>query len=229
MLKRALAPLTLQCMRRWVPTSAPGGEEAARDVAVLDGRDLRLRALAWADVTVGDARRIVKAASAAVGGPLSKGVLRMVEVGAGSGFVAWMLERFSEPPHEVAVEAFDSQCGKTHVGAWMRQKGVFPWSDKVLQGGVEDAVVTMRQAHALFLVWPESDNPMAADALAAFEKARGSGEGSVLVYVGEDEGGETADGDFFAAVRANWTELESWELDGTPGTHVRVYKQQMHR
>ena len=84
-------------------------------------------------------------------------------------------------------------------------------------------------AEAPAVVLPKPKKPRSKAQLAAFEKARGSGEGSVLVYVGEDEGGETADGDFFAAVRANWTELESWELDGTPGTHVRVYKQQMHR
>lgn len=72
------------------------------------------------------------------------------------------------------------------------------------------------EADALLLVWPEGDSPMAADTLARFG-------GTVLAYIGEDEGGETADASFFAAVAAGWDEVASWEIEGTPGTHARVY------
>ena len=101
-------------LRRWAPTAdVSEGGEADRDVAVLDGRDMRLRAMAWADVRVDDAKRLSTAARAALSASGSvTGVdgrgMQWVEVGAGSGFVALLLEKYSDGEGGDRVRAYDS-------------------------------------------------------------------------------------------------------------------------
>jgi len=61
----------------------------------------------------------------------------------------------------------------------------------------------------LFLCWPSYNDPFAAEALTAFQ-------GKYLIYIGEAEGGCTADDKFFELLSENWTRLEyisipSWD------------------
>jgi hypothetical protein len=124
---------------------------------------------------------------------------RIVELGAGRGYWAGQLSRAGlvvdayelEPPDRIENVSFPQVKGQIDV--WYSVDGLAElridgWSDSVL-----------------FLCWPPGwGNPMASEALAAFELAGGDR----LVYIGEPKGGKTGDNAFFDALSARWT-LES--------------------
>ncbi|MBY8856034.1 hypothetical protein K7711_06055 [Nocardia sp. CA2R105] len=142
----------------------------------------------------------------------------VVELGAGRGYWASRLrdagltvEAYdSHPPDRAENVSFTRAAGQPDV--WFP---VAP-SDNAPAHSPDDV---------LFLCWPPGwDNPMASDALAAFE----STGGRHLVYIGEPQGGKTADTLFFDALTSGWT-LKSedphyvswWNLTDTAQTWVR--------
>lgn len=108
------------------------------------------------------------------------GLGTIVEIGAGSGYWASLLAR-----HGATVHAFDN-------ASW----GLPPRWYPVQRGG---AVAAGRvDADALLLCWPPYDNRMAANALRAFQ-------GPIVAYIGEGEGGCTADDAFHATLERSWS------------------------
>ncbi|MEV0344077.1 hypothetical protein AB0H49_34210 [Nocardia sp. NPDC050713] len=120
---------------------------------------------------------------------------RLVELGAGRGYWARLLADRgidvaafdSEPPNLAENVSFPRANGQLDV--WHPVKEV---------GGVSDV---LGPDSVLFLCWPPGwDNPMASDALDAFERAGGDR----LVYIGEPRGGKTGDEPFFDRLASGW-------------------------
>lgn len=121
----------------------------------------------------------------------------IAEMGAGTGYWAHLLRS-----RGVEVEAFDT----------------FPkddprW-DKPKLGTHE--ILKSYPSHSLLLCWPPFRSSMAADCLNAFS-------GQMLIYVGEAEGGCTADDDFFGIVREEFSLRKKIEILNWPNIHDAVW------
>jgi SAM-dependent methyltransferase len=147
---------------------------------------------------------------------------RIVEIGAGTGYWAMLLTQCGCDVVAYDTEPYqNSQADNNH----------FP----IEVGGPEKA--QQHSDRALFLCWPPYDEPMATDALLAYE-------GDTLIYIGESSGGCTADKDFFALLGetfydviddeyvekkhdTNWTLVEEIDIPQWDGIHdgVYIYKQ----
>lgn len=110
----------------------------------------------------------------------------VIEVGAGTGYWAWQLSQSG-----VDVRAYDIAPGGNH---WCGTVQYHP----VLLGEAE--VASLYGDRALFLCWPPYDQPLAADALRAYD-------GDLLIHAGEGEGGCTGDDDFYRLLSSEWTEI----------------------
>ena len=124
----------------------------------------------------------------------------VVELGAGRGYWAALLHNVGVP-----VDAYDSQPPDSTENASFGQAA--GQSDVWHRVGNLDqyAARSPGQSDVLLLIWPPGwGDPMASEALAAFEAAGGQR----LVYIGEPQGGKTGDDAFFDALTAGWT-LES--------------------
>lgn len=119
----------------------------------------------------------------------------VVEIGAGSGYWAWMLSQLGVKVaawdlHPIGVEGtwfseeFMLKRNVPTDGPLTPYHPVNVGGPEVLKGDYAD--------HVLFLCWPTMD-PWAAEAVRNFE-------GDTIIYIGEDPGGCTADSDFFALV-----------------------------
>jgi hypothetical protein len=142
-------------------------------------RDLTRR-FSWA-IPNADA---VRALSAFVG---ARGI---VEVGAGTGYWAWLLRQAGSdvlatdaaPPREV----LDHNVWHPRARPWV----------SIAQGDAAEAAAAYPD-RCLLLCWPPSTNDMAAHALAAYR-------GDAVAYVGEPPGGATATLPFHEALDAEW-------------------------
>jgi hypothetical protein len=123
----------------------------------------------------------------------------ILELGAGRGYWAAQLSRAGltvhafelEPPDVVQNVSFPQEIGQADV--W------YPVS------GLSDLSLNDCSDHVLLLCWPPGwGNTMASEALTAFESAGGDR----LIYIGEPQGGKTADDAFFTGLSARWM-LES--------------------
>ena len=141
------------------------------------------------------------------------------ELGAGRGYWAAQLSRAGqdvsayelEPPDQADNVSFPRATGQEAV--WYSVNGL----DRL---HLDD-----RSGQVLFLCWPPGwENPMASDALNAFE----SSGGDRLVYIGEPRGGKTGNSAFFDALEDRWR-LETtdpqfvswWNLSDTAQGWVR--------
>jgi len=105
---------------------------------------------------------------------------KVVEMGAGSGYWAWLLSQLN-----VEVDAWDAnpEASITEGTPWEHK-----WFN--VQEGTPEVLSDNRYIDwTLLLVWPPLSDPMATNALKAFS-------GSQVVYVGENGEGCTADGEF---------------------------------
>lgn len=129
----------------------------------------------------------------------------VLELGAGRGYWADQLTREGvvvdayelEPPDTLENVSFPQAAGQDDVWHSVR------------------SMADLRYEHSadrvLFLCWPPGwENPMASEALAAFESAGGER----LVYVGEPRGGKTGDTAFFDALASRW------KLDSSDRSYV---------
>lgn len=107
----------------------------------------------------------------------------VVEPGAGSGYWAWQLRQAG-----VDVAAYDPYEVEDNPYT-LRE-----WTTVLRDGHGAPAHHPDR---ALFLCWPDYDNPWAAHSLASYR-------GDLLIYAGEGEGGCCADDSFFKLLDAEW-------------------------
>jgi len=117
------------------------------------------------------------------------------ELGAGRGYWAAQLSHAGldvsayelEPPDRADNVSFPQAIGQEAV--WYTVNGL------------DHLHLDDRSGQVLFLCWPPGwENPMASDALNAFE----SSGGDRLVYVGEPRGGKTGNSAFFDALEGRW-------------------------
>lgn len=140
----------------------------------------------------------------------------VVEMGAGAGYWARCLRE-----RGVDVLAYD-RCGED----WRR------WFPEVARRGhmwttvVESDVHVLRAIsdRSLLLVWPNCNSSFATRALAAYA-------GNVVIYVGEGEGGCTADDRFHRLVGRFWEQIEEVAIPQWYGIHdwLSIYRRRESR
>lgn len=137
----------------------------------------------------------------------------LIEIGAGTGYWASLIEQ--RGGDVVCFDKHPPQGITSDEANWhAAQKPFHP----VAQGGPDDAA--RYPERTLFLCWPPYDDPMGADAIAAYYEAGGR----QVAYIGEPGGGCTGDdemaamlgigpsgddGQFFAVVDS--CDVNSWE------------------
>jgi len=124
----------------------------------------------------------------------------IVEIGAGVGYWAWLLRR-----KDVDVVAYDSHpTSQTHN----RYHHENPQWTEVLRGNASDAAKHPR--HALLLCWPPVGEPMASDALAAYQ-------GNHVIHIGAS--GITGDHAFHRELIDSFTPVETHVPPRWPNVH----------
>ena len=163
--------------------TAPADVRARATVAGLD-RGALSRRYSWSIPSPGDIAWI----AATVG---ARGV---VEPGAGGGYWAWLMRAAG-----IDTLAYDPFPASTANGYAKRAY------TEVERG--DDSVAARHATRALFLCWPNNNDPWAARALTAYR-------GDMLIYAGQQAGGSTADDAFFGILD------QGWQHDGTSPAHV---------
>lgn len=110
----------------------------------------------------------------------------LLEVGAGAGYWARLLRLCG-----VDVRATDAQAQVEHNG-WT---GHYRWSEVTPADAVESAASA--PDHALALIWPPPGDPMAVQALRAYQ-------GPAVLYIGDSPGGLCATPAFFTELKTRW-------------------------
>lgn len=123
----------------------------------------------------------------------------IIEIGAGTGYWAWMLEHVGAD-----VLAFDYKLTDNDY----TEEGVF-WTE-VRHG--DETEPGNHPERALLLCWPPYDSDMGINCLHAYE-------GHTLAYVGEHYGGCCANDAFFAELDHHWEQVEEYGLPQWYGMH----------
>ncbi|MEY9860650.1 hypothetical protein ABH935_006287 [Catenulispora sp. GAS73] len=163
--------------------SAPAEVRERAVVAGLDRAALSRR-YSWSIPSPGDIAWI----RATVG---ARGV---VEPGAGGGYWAWLMRAAG-----IDTLAYDPFPASTANGYAKRAYTAVEPGD--------DSVAALHADRALFLCWPNNDDPWAARAVTAYR-------GDMLIYAGREAGGSTADDRFFELL------ADGWEHTGASADHV---------
>lgn len=121
----------------------------------------------------------------------------IVEVGAGTGYWAWLLGQAG-----CIVRAFD------------REPNQPPRWSEIDRGGSE--VLRQSDAETLLLCWPPYQDAMAFDCLMAFR-------GRTVAYVGEGYGGRTGNDAFHAELERTWKLERTVAIPQWPGFHDRLW------
>ena len=163
--------------------SAPAEVRERAVVAGLD-RGALSRRYSWSIPSPGDITWI----AATVG---ARGV---VEPGAGGGYWAWLMRAAG-----IDTLAYDPFPASTANGYAKRAYTAVEPGD--------DSVAARHADRALFLCWPNNNDPWAARAVTAYR-------GDMLIYAGQEAGGSTADDRFFDVLAGGW------EHTGASAEHV---------
>lgn len=161
---------------KWSPESFPfkalksGGE-------VKNDRHEMVRKWAWAIPSPDVLALIVRTLN-------GQGV---VEIGAGTGYWAWQLTQLG-----VSVVAYDHEPPDQGNNYYHGRRDTFY---PVIKATAE--VAGAHPDRALFLCWPPYDEPMAADALRAYQ-------GNTVIYIGEGSSGCTGDEEFHNMLEKEW-------------------------
>jgi hypothetical protein len=129
----------------------------------------------------------------------------IVELGAGTGYWAYLLRN-----RGVDIVAYDLAPPGQAPNDYKFEPRT--WTE-VQKGGVE--ILEQYAERALFLCWPGYQVTFAADALSRFT-------GNVLIYVGEDAGGHTANAAFFERLTHEWVLEEQVAIPQWSGAHDRL-------
>jgi hypothetical protein len=136
------------------------------------------------------------------------GDLQVLEIGSGRGLWAALLQArgVDVMPTDMNVTRTDGQQDIT-VDTYTH----------VHELSHTEALERFPDCHALMLVWPPYNEPMAAEALSRFK-------GDMLIYVGEDSWGCTGDKAFHEDLAENWECVENfYELQSWDGIHDSLY------
>lgn len=159
-----------------------------QDLLAFKAREQTIRDYAFSVPTPDAIRTVVKFAP------------RIVEIGAGTGYWAKLLKDAG-----AEVVAFDSVEPGAHNDYFARsQKGqkIGRWFP--VQFGTEPDLRDHKD-RALFMAWPPYEAPMARVSVETWG-------GDIVIYVGESEGGCTADDSFFALLNTDFEEVECVQI-----------------
>lgn len=134
----------------------------------------------------------------------------VVEIGAGSGYWSWLLERAGG-----SVTAYDSfiflNGTDERPPLWDRKK-YEPWL-KVIKGGPDS--LRDHPEHTLLLCWPDHEPGIRMDAEAAEKHS-----GTWLIYVGEvGPSRRTGSDEFFTRLASHYVLEDTMEIPRWPGHH----------
>ena len=132
----------------------------------------------------------------------------IVEIGAGSGYWAYLLRE-----RGVDIIAYDVHPLDSHAKENRWHTDHKPWTS-VLQGA--ERSVKKHADRSLFLCWPPYSSDMASKALAAYKD-------NTVIYVGEGGGGCTADDAFHAELDSDWKQIEEVNIPHWEGVHDRLF------
>lgn len=147
-------------------------------------------------------------------------ILKVVEIGAGTGYWAWMLTQCG-----IDVNAYDlnpPSAGGNHWHCSDENATGVEWHPVKL-GDARDLAEPENQTRALFLCWPPYDTSMGEEVLRAYQ-------GNTVIYIGETCGGCNAGDGFFDLLDKGWEMAESgplhqwWGLHDTMTVYVRKVK-----
>jgi hypothetical protein len=190
-----------QARHPWDQGMFVGGYDTPRDrEAALSRHDLTSR-FAW---TVTDPDTVAFVVEHA--GP------RVIDPLAGSGYWAWLLRQ-----HGADVAASDlNPPGENTKNQWHRGETTHT---EVVAADAVDAVTVLGDDRVLLLSWPPYDDPIGANALAAYLGPR-------VIYIGEGESGCCGDDDMCSAIRTGWHEVAEHRPVQWYGMHdyVTVYE-----
>lgn len=145
--------------------------------------------------------------------------LPVLEVGAGTGYWAWMLDEAG-----VRVAAYDECPPHLAINAYFTKDS--PVYFDVRFGEANDVVRSWSLAsdlsgkpYALMLVWPDYNERFAYDALRLYN-------GDTFIYVGEGSGGCTGDDAFHDLLREKWTEQVEIDIPqwGGMNDYMTIYR-----
>lgn len=164
-------------------------------VAVKDGRTYEARRelvkrYAWAIPTARVIRQLARFSP-------------IVEVGAGTGYWAWMLKQAG-----AHVLPYDLPTPEPCQVSSQR------WTELLVGTGQE--VADRHSDCTLFICWPTYDDPWSGEALATYR-------GSRVVYVGEGSGGCTGDKVFHEMLDTQWEERIRLDIPQWEGIHDAVW------
>ena len=192
---------------RKIETAREGGSLPMRDHAAFMARDVLTKEYSWAIPTEEAIGEICTQC-------LTWRLRSLISIGAGTGFWEHLIqvEMGKREPH-FGVEAWDSHPPRGGENSYHHTREWHP----ILEGDVGAPSSALcaslaRDDSALFLCWPPYAKPVAADALRLFG-------GKLVVYLGEGEGGCTADDAFHRMLRQGWQRISEADLPQWPGIH----------
>lgn len=152
----------------------------------------------------------------------------LVEVGAGTGYWAWLLRKMGVDilPYDLRPPRTAAHANDFHRWAPSDSKGrIIPSQQVVGTCWTPVSTASARRAaslhpdRTLMLCWPPYDKPMAHQALQAYR-------GECVAYIGESQGGATADDAFHDLLEAEWDEVQSVSIPQWEGIHdaLLVYR-----
>jgi len=131
----------------------------------------------------------------------------VLEIGAGTGYWAKLLTELGAD-----VVAYDSREGKYSFGVELIRGRYHP----VIQGTHMDALQKENHGRTLLLVWPDYEGSWADEALRLYR-------GQVVAYVGEGDGGCTADDAFHRRLYQEFEIVDESRIPQWWGIHDRLY------
>lgn len=129
---------------------------------------------------------------------------KILELGSGAGYWAHLLAYLG-----VNVICIDDLSWKTHHFWRFEKIYVEP-----IVGSTEQ--IDNYPQHTLMLIWPNHGSHFAANCLECYQ-------GNKVIYVGERNGGCTANYSFFERLGKYWTLIEEVDLDQWEGIHDNLY------
>ena len=131
---------------------------------------------------------------------------KIVEIGAGTGYWAWLFEQTG-----VTIHAYQKYLQNNHCAHKIAYTKLLKGSPNILR--------KYNSNWALFLCWPPYSSPMAARCLRRFA-------GNKLVYIGEGDYGCTGDNVFHEMLDKQWKHIESIDIPQWSGLHdyVQLYE-----
>lgn len=145
---------------------------------------------------------------------LLAGMGPIIEMGAGNGYWAKLITEAGG-----TIEPYDRTPGSHH---YQTPKGTV-WHP-VMEGGVEK-ILAHHRSHILLLVWPPYLGALAFDALTRYLEVGGK----TVVFVGESQGGCTADDRFFRLLDSQFEEVGDADIPQWYGIHdcLTVYQRKI--